>query len=61
MQHIPGGPWGIIIAMMVIVFPLAMVLDPAGIMPIMLPVFIPIVKSLGFDPIWFGTLFVINM
>lgn len=61
MQHIPGGPWGIIIAMMVIVFILAMVLDPVGIMLITLPVFIPIVKSLGFDPIWFGILFVINM
>lgn len=61
MQHIPGGSWGVIISMMVIVFLLAMVLDPVGIMLITLPVFIPIVKSLGFDPIWFGILFVINM
>lgn len=61
MQYIPGGPWGVIIAMMVIVFFLAMVLDPVGIMLITLPVFMPIVKSLGFDPIWFGILFVINM
>ncbi len=61
MQHIPGGPWGIIVAMMVIIFFLAMVLDPVGIMLITLPVFMPIVKSLGFDPIWFGILFVINM
>tara|TARA_R110000823_G_scaffold106363_5_gene224891 strand:+ start:116 stop:1426 length:1311 start_codon:yes stop_codon:yes gene_type:complete len=61
MQYIPGGPWGIIIAMMVIIFFLAMVLDPVGIMLITLPVFMPIVKSLGFDPIWFGILFVINM
>jgi len=61
MQHIPGGPWGIIIAMMMIIFFLAMVLDPVGIMLITLPVFMPIVKSLGFDPIWFGILFVINM
>ena len=61
MLYIPGGPWGIIIAMMVIIFFLAMVLDPVGIMLITLPVFMPIVKSLGFDPIWFGILFVINM
>jgi TRAP-type mannitol/chloroaromatic compound transport system permease large subunit len=47
--------------MMVIVFFLAMVLDPVGIMLITLPVFMPVVKSLGFDPIWFGILFVINM
>lgn len=61
MAHIPGGPWGTIITMMLIVFLLAMVLDPVGIMLITLPVFMPIVESLGFDPIWFGILFVINM
>ncbi|MCO5786279.1 TRAP transporter permease DctM/Q [Pseudomonas sp. G11-1] len=61
MQLIPGGPWGIIIAMMIIVFLLGMVLDPLGIMLITLPVFLPIVDALGFDPIWFGILFVINM
>jgi tripartite ATP-independent transporter DctM subunit len=61
MSHIPGGPWGTIIAMQVILFFLAMVLDPVGIMLITLPVFIPIVTDLGFDPIWFGILFIINM
>ncbi|WP_166268809.1 TRAP transporter large permease [Marinobacter caseinilyticus] len=60
-QMIPGGPWGIILSMMLITFLLAMVLDPVGIMLITLPVFMPIVESLGFDPIWFGILFVINM
>ncbi len=58
---IPGGPWAVIITMMVIVFFLAMVLDPVGIMLITLPVFLPIVKAMGFDPVWFGILFVINM
>lgn len=58
---IPGGPWGIIVGMMLIIFLLAMVLDPVGIMLITLPVFLPVVKSLGFDPVWFGILFVINM
>ena len=61
MAMIPGGAWGTIIAMMVIIFFLGMVLDPVGIMMITLPVFIPIITALGFDPIWFGILFVINM
>ena len=61
MQHIPGGPWGTIIFIQFIIFLLAMVLDPAGIMMITVPVFLPIVKALGFDPLWFGILFVINM
>ena len=61
MQHIPGGPWGTIIFIQIIIFLLAMVLDPAGIMMITVPVFLPIVKAHGFDPLWFGILFVINM
>jgi tripartite ATP-independent transporter DctM subunit len=61
MQFIPGGPWGSIIFIQIIIFLLAMVLDPAGIMMICVPVFLPIVKAHGFDPLWFGILFVINM
>jgi len=61
MQYIPGGPWGTIIFIQLIIFLLAMVLDPAGIMMITVPVFLPIVKAHGFDPLWFGILFVINM
>ena len=56
-----GKVAAVIITMMVIVFFLAMVLDPVGIMLITLPVFLPIVQSMGFDPVWFGILFVINM
>lgn len=58
---IPGGPWGAIIFMQVVLLLLGMVLDPVGIMMITLPVFLPIVTSFGFDPIWFGILFIINM
>jgi tripartite ATP-independent transporter DctM subunit len=61
MQHVPGGPWGSIIFIQLVIFLLAMVLDPAGIMMICVPVFLPIVKAHGFDPLWFGILFVINM
>jgi TRAP-type mannitol/chloroaromatic compound transport system permease large subunit len=35
-------------------------MDPAGMVMITAPVFVPIVTSLGFDPIWFGILFIIN-
>jgi tripartite ATP-independent transporter DctM subunit len=61
MRFIPGGPWGAIIFIQAVIFLLAMVLDPAGIMMICVPVFLPIVKAHGFDPLWFGILFVINM
>jgi len=61
LTHIPGGPWGTIIFIQLVIFVLAMVLDPAGIMMICVPVFLPVVKAHGFDPLWFGILFVINM
>ncbi len=61
MQYMPGGPWGTIIFIQVIIFLLAMVLDPAGIMMICIPIFLPVVVAHGFDPLWFGILFIINM
>ena len=61
MNYIPGGPWGTIIFIQIVIFFLAMVLDPAGIMMITVPIFLPFVVAHGFDPLWFGILFVINM
>lgn len=59
--QIPGGKWGALAFMMFVLFLLGMVLDPVGIMLITLPVFLPLVASHGFDPVWFGILFVIMM
>ncbi len=53
--------WLIIITMMGISFLLGMFVDPFAIIFILAPICFPIVKSLGFDPVWFGILFVINM
>ena len=61
MTGIPGGPWGTIVFIEFVLLLLGMVLDPVGIMLITLPVFLPIITALGFDPIWFGILFIINM
>ncbi|MEO0682289.1 MAG: TRAP transporter large permease subunit [Pseudomonadota bacterium] len=60
-QAIPGGRWGALAFMMFVLFLLGMVLDPVGIMLITLPVFLPLVQLHGFDPIWFGILFVVMM
>jgi len=61
MNLVPGGRWGSLIFMLAVLFVLGMVLDPVGIMLITLPVFLPVVQSYGFDPIWFGILFIIMM
>lgn len=61
MQNLPGGALGALLVMLAIVFVMGMFLDPIGIMLITLPVFMPVVNQFGFDPIWFGILFIIMM
>ncbi len=65
MEHlllsIPGGRYAILFTMQLVFFILGCFLDPAGIIMICIPVFVPVIKSLGFDPLWFGVLFIMNM
>jgi tripartite ATP-independent transporter DctM subunit len=56
-----GDPWMVIITMQLILFALGMFFDPTGIVLLTTPIFFPVVISLGFDPLWFALLFVINM
>jgi tripartite ATP-independent transporter DctM subunit len=56
-----GGRWGIVIGMQVIWMIMGCFLDPNGIIMITAPIFFPIITQLGFDPVWFGVLFVVNM
>jgi tripartite ATP-independent transporter DctM subunit len=56
-----GDPWMVIITMQLILLVLGMFFDPTGIVLLTAPIFFPIVVSLGFDPLWFAILFVINM
>jgi tripartite ATP-independent transporter DctM subunit len=56
-----GGGWWPIISMQAIFFVLGMFFDPTGIVLLTTPIFFPVVISLGFDPLWFALLFVINM
>src|SRR5690606_1503161 len=51
----------ILAGMQLILLLLGMVLDTVGIIMITVPVFVPIALKLGFDPVWFGILFIINM
>ncbi|MDI6790325.1 MAG: TRAP transporter large permease subunit [Thermodesulfobacteriota bacterium] len=54
-------PWGILALVMVIVFILGMFLDWIAILLILIPVLSPIIKSLGFDPLWFALLVCVNL
>ena len=58
---ISDNPMVIVLLMMLILFVLGMFLDWVGIALLTLPIFVPIVKGLGLDPIWFGVVFCMNM
>jgi tripartite ATP-independent transporter DctM subunit len=55
------GKWGIMIFIQFSFFILGCFLDDTAILFLTIPLYLPIIKDLGFDPIWFGTLFVVNM
>ena len=58
---LPVNRWLVIISMQLVFFALGMLMDPGGIIVLCTPIFVPVIKSLGFDPLWFGILFVVNM
>ena len=53
------SPWGTIALFLGISFLAGFVLEWISILLIFIPVFIPVVKMLGFDPAWFCILFLI--
>lgn len=56
-----ADPYLLLFLMMLIVFVLCMFIDQIAIMLIVVPIMKPIVATLGFDPIWFWTLMLINL
>ncbi|PLX38242.1 MAG: C4-dicarboxylate ABC transporter permease [Hyphomicrobiales bacterium] len=58
---ISDNPTIIILFMMLILFILGMFLDWVGIALLTMPIFVPIVNDLGYDPVWFGVVFAMNM
>ena len=55
------GPVGILVVMNLILLVLGMFLDWVGILYLAVPIFLPIIHELGFDPLWFGVLYLVNM
>lgn len=57
----PGGHWGAFALILFIVFVLGMFIDWIGIIFVMVPILAPIVPELGFDPLWFAMMIIIDM
>lgn len=61
MLNLGVSRWWILIFIQFLFFFCGMILEPAAIITLLGPILIPIVHALGFDLLWFGVLFVINM
>ncbi|WP_193063866.1 TRAP transporter large permease [Oceanobacillus oncorhynchi] len=55
------SPWVIFILINIVLLVLGMFLETVSILVITVPILYPIITALGFDPIWFAIIMVINM
>lgn len=60
-EILPVSGFAVIILMQLSIFLLGMIMDDIAVILLCTPVYLPIVTSLGFDPLWFGVLFMVNM
>ncbi|MGR3497740.1 MAG: TRAP transporter large permease [Limimaricola soesokkakensis] len=58
---ISDEPVIVLLFMMALLFVLGMFLDWVGIALLTMPIFVPIITSMGYDPVWFGVVFCMNM
>ena len=53
-------PWGVLIMMQLSYILMGMFLDDTAMLVIVAPLYVPLIISLGFDPIWYGVLYTIT-
>jgi tripartite ATP-independent transporter DctM subunit len=58
---LPIGRWGILAIMMAAFFIFGLFMEWVGIVPILVPIFTPIIAELGFHPLWAAMLFCVTM
>ncbi|MBW1699747.1 MAG: TRAP transporter large permease subunit [Deltaproteobacteria bacterium] len=58
---LPLGKWFILATMMFILFILGFFISWQGLLYVIVPIFLPVAKELGFDPLWFALLVCLNL
>ncbi|GAB5469256.1 MAG: hypothetical protein Kilf2KO_22860 [Rhodospirillales bacterium] len=61
LEIMPGGEIGALVFVMALIFVLGFVLDFVEISVILLPIVVPLLLIMGFDPIWLAVLIAINL
>ena len=55
------SPWAVLIVMQLSLMALGMIMDDYAVVLIAAPIYTPIIVTLGFNPLWFGILFLVNL
>jgi tripartite ATP-independent transporter DctM subunit len=58
---LPVSGFIVIVLMQLSIFVFGCIMDDLVVMMVLTPIYLPIVIDLGFDPLWFGVLFLVNM
>jgi C4-dicarboxylate transporter DctM subunit len=56
-----GNEWVILLVIMVVLLVAGMFMDPVTVMFISLPIFLPVMREMGWDPVWFGVVVMVNL
>ncbi|MCB1947718.1 TRAP transporter large permease subunit [Nitrosomonas sp.] len=60
-DYLPGGQWGFVVLMMIVIFLLGFFIDFVEIAYIFVPMIAPVLLKLQIDPLWFGILIALNL
>jgi C4-dicarboxylate transporter DctM subunit len=58
---LPVGKWGVIVIINIFLLLLGCFIPPAAVILMVAPLLIPVIKGLGFDPIWFAVIMTVNL
>ena len=61
LTSLPGGKWGALIAVNLMLFALGFVIDFIEIIFVVVPITAPALLAMGIDPVWLGVLFAVNL
>jgi C4-dicarboxylate transporter, DctM subunit len=55
------GPYGVLVLIMLMYLVLGCIMDAMAMIILTVPIVFPVIKALGFDPIWFGVIIVMTV
>lgn len=61
LSNVPGGKWGALFIVMLVMFLLGFVIDFIEIVFVVVPIVAPVLLAMGVDPVWLGVVMAINL